>query len=124
MSQSIPLIAGALLSTVTVFLSAFPSLIDCSNKLLSCSPDTGGGAVKAGGSGGGAGIFNSFYYTQTTENNYIHTFPSRISSFSFFFSAKIMTGIENWKERMQGRRDKVPLTACIFILNQRINFLM
>lgn len=48
-----PAIAGALLSTVTVFLKLLPALMDCNSKFL-LSP-TGGPEAPACGGGGGGG---------------------------------------------------------------------
>lgn len=47
-----PAIAGALLSTVTVFFKVLPALMDCSSKFL-LSPTGGPEAVPCGGGGGG-----------------------------------------------------------------------
>lgn len=49
---TLPAIAGALLSTVTVFLKVFPALMDCSSKFL-LSPTGGPEAAACGGGGGG-----------------------------------------------------------------------
>lgn len=50
----LPAIAGALLSTVTVFFRVLPALIDCSNKPL-LSPIGGPAEAPACGGGGGGG---------------------------------------------------------------------
>ena len=50
--------AGALLSTVTVFFNVFPALIDCNSiPLPSPAPEFKRLSPLGGGGGGGAGIF-------------------------------------------------------------------
>lgn len=50
--RDLPAIAGALLSTVTVFFKVLPALMDCSSKFL-LSPTGGPEAAACGGGGGG-----------------------------------------------------------------------
>lgn len=50
---TLPAIAGALLSTVTVFFKVLPALMDCNNKFLLSA--TGGPEVVTCGGGGGGG---------------------------------------------------------------------
>lgn len=50
--RDLPAIAGALLSTVTVFFKVLPALMDCNSKFL-LSPTGGPEAAACGGGGGG-----------------------------------------------------------------------